>query len=115
VNVLGLTFKEDCGDLRNSKVIDIVRELQSYGVDVQVCDPQASAHHAEQEYGLKLLPWEALGTADAVVLAVAHREFLGLSAQALGQALRPGGVLIDVKAVLDEAALVQAGFKVWRL
>ena len=115
VNVLGLTFKENCGDLRNSKVIDIVRELETYGVDVQVSDPQASVHHAEQEYGLKLVPWADLTAADAVVLAVAHREFLGLTPQALAQVLRPGGVAIDVKAALDSAALAQAGYRVWRL
>ncbi|MFN7725223.1 MAG: nucleotide sugar dehydrogenase [Rubrivivax sp.] len=115
VNVLGLTFKENCGDLRNSKVIDIVRELESYGVEVLVTDPQASPHHADMEYGLRLVPWSDLAMADAVVLAVAHREFLGLLPPALGQVLRPGGVVVDVKAALDSAALTQAGYRVWRL
>ena len=73
VNVLGLTFKENCGDLRNSKVIDIIRELQSYGVDVHVTDAQAEAVEALHEYGVKLESWDDLPRADAVVAAVAHR------------------------------------------
>jgi UDP-N-acetyl-D-galactosamine dehydrogenase len=74
--VLGLTFKENCGDLRNSKVIDIIHELRSYGVDVYVTDPQAEADEAMHEYGVALLPWDQMPSADAVVAAVAHREYL---------------------------------------
>jgi UDP-N-acetyl-D-galactosamine dehydrogenase len=92
-----------------------VRELESYGVEVPVTDPQASPHHADLEYGLRLVPWSDLAMADAVVLAVAHREFLGLLPPALGQVLRPGGVVVDVKAALDSAALTEAGYRVWRL
>ncbi len=115
VNVLGLTFKEDCGDLRNSKVIDIIRELQSYGVQVNVTDPQAESDEAEHEYGVKLLPWDALPQADALVAAVAHKEYAELTPRALGSKLRPGGAFIDVKAAFDASALRQAGFRVWRL
>ena len=115
VNVLGLTFKEDCGDLRNSKVIDIIRELQSYGVQVNVTDPQAESDEAEHEYGVKLLPWDALPQADALVAAVAHKEYAELTPRALVSKLRPGGAFIDVKAAFDASALRQAGFRVWRL
>jgi UDP-N-acetyl-D-galactosamine dehydrogenase len=75
VNVLGLTFKENCGDLRNSKVIDIIKELQSYGVDVHVTDPTADPEEAMHEYGVKLEAWDDLPRADAIVAAVAHREY----------------------------------------
>ncbi len=115
VNVLGLTFKENCADLRNSRVIDIVHELQSYGVRVRVSDPIADPAQAEREYAVSLQRWEDLGQADAVVLAVAHDAYLQLSATELKGRLVPGGVLVDVKSVLDRNALESAGFRVWRL
>jgi UDP-N-acetyl-D-galactosamine dehydrogenase len=115
VNVLGLTFKENCGDLRNSKVIDIIRELQSYGVEVFVTDAQAEAEEALHEYGVALLPLAALPRADAVVAAVAHREYAELSPADLAAKLVPGGAFIDVKAAFDAVALQAQGLRVWRL
>lgn len=115
VNVLGLTFKENCGDLRNSKVIDIIRELQSYGVEVFVTDPQAESEEAEHEYGVKLVAWDDLPRADAIVAAVAHREFAGLSLEDLGKKLVKNGAFVDVKAAFDQRSLAEAGYKVWRL
>ena len=115
VNVLGLTFKENCGDLRNSKVIDIIRELQSYGVKVCVSDPQADVDEAMHEYGVTLVPFEALPRADAIVAAVSHTEYASLSVERIGSKLVPGGVFIDVKAAFEAAALKRAGFAVWRL
>jgi UDP-N-acetyl-D-galactosamine dehydrogenase len=115
VNVLGLTFKENCGDLRNSKVIDIIRELQSYGVEVFVTDPLAEAEEAMHEYGVKLTPFDELPRADALVAAVAHREYTRLSVEDLGRKMIKGGAFIDVKAVFDPAALGAAGYRVWRL
>ncbi|MBL8344503.1 MAG: nucleotide sugar dehydrogenase [Rubrivivax sp.] len=115
VNVLGLTFKEDCGDLRNSKVIDIIRELESYGVDVFVTDPQAEVEEAMHEYGVRLVPWKDLPKADAIVAAVSHREFKALSTADLTAKLAKGGAFIDVKAAFDQKALAAAGFRVWRL
>ena len=115
VNVLGLTFKENCGDLRNSKVIDIIRELESYGVEVCVTDAQAEAPEALHEYGVRLLPFEQLPRADAVVAAVSHREYAELSVADIGRKLVPGGAFIDVKAAFDAQALRSAGFRVWRL
>ena len=115
VSVLGLTFKENCGDLRNSKVIDIIRELQSYGVEVSVTDPQADPEEAVHEYGVRLVPWDALAEADAVVAAVAHREYAALQPADLAGKLKPGGAFIDVKAAFDARALEAAGYRVWRL
>ena len=115
VNVLGLTFKENCGDLRNSKVIDIIRELKTYGVEVHVTDPQAESAEAEHEYGVKLERWDDLPRADAVVAAVAHREFAELSMHEIGRKLVKGGAFIDVKAAFDETALRGAGYTIWRL
>lgn len=115
VNVLGLTFKEDCADIRNTKVVDILQELQSYGVEVSVHDPQADAQEALHEYGVRLKGWDELPAADAVVLAVAHHSFRTLGAAGLATKLKPSGVVVDVKACCNAAALEAAGFKVWRL
>ena len=115
VNVIGLTFKENCPDLRNSKVADIVSELQSYGVDVSVYDPVASAADARHEYGIDLVSWEALPRADAIVAAVSHKELLARPLSDFQSKLNDGGCFIDVKSQFDKRALTEAGFSVWRL
>ncbi|MBK1612261.1 GDP-mannose dehydrogenase [Rubrivivax gelatinosus] len=115
VNVLGLTFKENCGDLRNSKVIDIIHELQSYGVEVFVTDAQADPEEAMHEYGVRLVSYEDLPRADAIVAAVAHREYAELSVEDLCKKLVKGGAFIDVKAAFETKALEAAGCRVWRL
>ncbi|MDE2367620.1 MAG: nucleotide sugar dehydrogenase [Burkholderiales bacterium] len=115
VNMLGLTFKENCGDLRNSKVIDIIHELQSYGVDVHVTDPQAEPEEAMHEYGVRLERWEDLPRADAIVAAVAHREFARIPVEELSRKLVKGGAFIDVKGSYAVPALTAAGFRLWRL
>ncbi|HZQ72195.1 MAG TPA: nucleotide sugar dehydrogenase, partial [Burkholderiales bacterium] len=115
VNVLGLTFKEDCPDIRNSKVVDIVRELHEFGVQTFVHDPAASADEALHEYGLRLSSWEDLPAADALVLAVSHKAFLGVPAVQMLKKIVRGGCLIDVKSVLDPAPFQHAGVRVWRL
>lgn len=115
VNVLGLTFKENCGDLRNSKVIDIIRELQSYGVEVHVTDPLAAPDEAMHEYGVKLERFDDLPRADAIVAAVAHRDYLSLGLEDFSRKMVKGGAFIDVKAAFDPKAFEAAGYKVWRL
>jgi len=115
VVVLGLTFKEDCPDLRNSKVIDVIRELQSYGVTVHVHDPVAAADEARHEYGVDLVAWDALPKAQAIVAAVAHK---GLKARTIDDyvaKLVPGGLYVDVKSQADAKALKARGLNVWRL
>jgi UDP-N-acetyl-D-galactosamine dehydrogenase len=115
VNVLGLTFKENCGDIRNSKVIDIIHELQSYGVEVFVTDPQAAAEDALHEYGVHLLSWNELPRADAIVAAVAHKEYADLSIEDFAKKMVKGGAFIDVKSAFDAAAISAAGYRLWRL
>jgi UDP-N-acetyl-D-galactosamine dehydrogenase len=115
VVVLGMTFKENCPDLRNSKVIDVIRELLTYGVNVHVHDPIASSHECEHEYGVKLTPWEQLPQAQAVVAAVSHREYIEMGAKQLGVKLVPNGIFVDVKASYDQGELVRLGFVGWRL
>ena len=115
VNVLGLTFKEDVPDLRNSKVIDIIRELHEFGVETFVHDPAASAEDALHEYGLRLADWHSLPAADALILAVAHRFYLEQPNEALAAKVVRSGCVIDVKSVLDAGALRKEGLRVWRL
>ncbi len=115
VNVMGLTFKENCGDLRNSKVVDIINELESYGVDVYVTDPRAEIDEAMQEYGVELLPWGELPRADAIVAAVAHREYTDMTVEDISRKLVRGGAFIDVKSAFDRNSITDAGYKLWRL
>ncbi|HJW27020.1 MAG TPA: UDP binding domain-containing protein, partial [Rhodocyclaceae bacterium] len=115
VNVLGITFKEDCPDVRNSKVPDIVRELESYGIQVAVCDPVADAGEAGHEYGIALVPLADLPAADAVIVAVAHREFAAMAPAGLASVAKPGAVVVDVKSVLDPEPYHAAGHPFWRL
>ncbi|MEP7297029.1 MAG: nucleotide sugar dehydrogenase [Burkholderiales bacterium] len=115
VIVLGMTFKENCADLRNSKVIDVIHELQTYGVKVHVHDPIASSQECEHEYGVKLTPWDALPQAQAIVATVSHREYLDMGLPQLSEKLVPQGVFIDVKSSFDPQELAEAGFAAWRL
>jgi UDP-N-acetyl-D-galactosamine dehydrogenase len=115
VIVLGLTFKENCADLRNSKVIDIIRELESYGVNVHVHDPVASPEHAHHEYGIALRDWKELPKANAIVAAVAHKELVAHGIDDLCGKLVAGGVYVDVKCKADSNALRARGIDVWRL
>ena len=115
VNVVGLTFKEDCPDLRNSKVADIVSELRSYGVQVHVHDPVAPGTEALHEYGIELERWDSLPRAEALIAAVSHKELLSRPLADYQDKLKEGGCFIDVKARFDQHALRKAGFSVWRL
>jgi UDP-N-acetyl-D-galactosamine dehydrogenase len=115
VNILGLTFKENVPDIRNSKVIDIIRELHEFGVETYVHDPIASAEEALIEYGVRLCAWRDLPAADALVLAVAHRPFVELAPAAYREKIVRRGCLIDVKSLCDAAAFRREGLSVWRL
>ncbi len=101
VGVLGLSFKEDCNDIRNSKVPDILRELRQFGIDALVHDPIANPQEAMREYGTKLVPIEELGGLDALIFAVSHKWYLNLGQPRLLSMVRDGGIVLDIKSVLD--------------
>ena len=115
VNVMGITFKENVPDLRNSKVGDLITELRAYGVEVLVHDPIADAAEALMEYGVELVAWDSLPQADAVIVAVAHETLLSTSLSSYAGKLKPGGCFIDVKSRFNADKLNAAGFSVWRL
>ncbi|WP_374514760.1 nucleotide sugar dehydrogenase [Niveibacterium sp.] len=115
VIVLGLTFKENCPDLRNSKVIDVIRELRSFGVNVHVHDPIAESGEAEHEYGVSLTAWDALPKASAIVAAVSHQAYADMGVAQLVTKLLPGGVFTDVKSAYAPAEVEAAGARLWRL
>ncbi len=114
VGVLGLTFKENVADLRNSRVPDIVRELESFGAEVLVHDPMVADEDARHEYGIGLRTWEDLEGLDAIVYAVAHRDFVQRLPGDLGRMLLPDGVFVDVKSALPRAS-VPASVAYWAL
>jgi UDP-N-acetyl-D-glucosamine/UDP-N-acetyl-D-galactosamine dehydrogenase len=113
--VLGLTFKENCPDLRNSKVADVVYELKNFGWDVAVHDPVAESKEAEHEYGIALENWQDLPQADAIVAAVAHSEYMSMPLADILKKLKPGGVFVDVKSAYDPVSIQALGYKLWRL
>jgi len=115
VTILGLTFKEDCPDLRNSRVIDIIRELEDYGIEVQVHDALADPAEALHEYGIKLIELTALRPAAAVVAAVAHQAYRGMSVDDIARLMGEHPVLTDVKGMFDPVAVRAAGIRLWRL
>lgn len=115
VTILGLTFKENVPDLRNSKVIDVIRELQEYDIEVQVTDAEAETQEAEREYGVALIPYEKLEKADAVVLAVPHKEYIEKSWSAIQSLLKNNeGILVDVKSILPQNKKPEE-IELWRL
>jgi UDP-N-acetyl-D-galactosamine dehydrogenase len=112
--VLGLTFKEDCNDIRNSKVPDILRELRSFGIEPLVHDPLAHPGEATHEYGLHLAPIEELQKLDALVLAVSHKWYLDRGTDRLLAPVRDGGIVVDVKSALDPKTM-KRGLRYWSL
>jgi UDP-N-acetyl-D-galactosamine dehydrogenase len=115
VTVLGLTFKENCPDLRNSKVIDVIRELMSFGVQVQVADPEADSAEALHEYGIQLTAVADLKPAQALVVAVAHKEYAEWPAARFKELLTENPVVVDVKGICALEEFKQAGVNLWRL
>lgn len=115
VTLLGVTFKENVPDIRNTRVVDIARELQDFGITVQLHDPMADGDLLKQEYGLSLTPLERLQPADAVVLSVAHRSYRDGGWGLVRPLLKPaGGFVADIPAALDRAT-TPAGVTLWRL
>jgi UDP-N-acetyl-D-galactosamine dehydrogenase len=115
VGVLGLTFKEDCPDLRNTRVIDIIRELESYGCEVLVHDPMADPEESSRYYNVELKSWDTLTNLGALILAVPHAWYKKQPIEALTNKLNPTGGLIDVKSILDVEAVKKADVPFWRL
>ncbi|MCR5599036.1 MAG: nucleotide sugar dehydrogenase [Lachnospiraceae bacterium] len=117
VAILGLTFKENCPDVRNSKVVDIIRRLQEYGIEPIVSDPWADVAEAEREYGIELTPWDDVRDADCLIIAVAHREYREIGMDGLKERYSDDedNVLLDVKGIYGITELENSGLKYWRL
>jgi UDP-N-acetyl-D-galactosamine dehydrogenase len=115
VGVLGLTFKEDCNDIRNSKVPDILRELAQFGIHALVHDPVASPPEALHEYGVKLAPLTEMDRLDAVVLAVSHKWYLERGPGSVFAMVKDGGVVVDVKSCLDPSLAAARQLRYWSL
>ncbi|MDE0582094.1 nucleotide sugar dehydrogenase [Planococcus sp. A6] len=115
VTVLGLTFKENVPDLRNSKVIDVIRELQEFDIDIQVTDAEASSKEAVQEYGIELVPFNELEKSDAVVFAVPHKEYVEMGWEGVRALLKEkDGIVVDIKSILSQEEKPEE-LELWRL
>lgn len=115
INILGLTFKEDCPDMRNSRVVDIIQELLAYKVKLTIYDPLADSDEAYQEYKLELSSWDDLPPADAVILAVPHEKILERETASFLEKMNKNACLIDVKAALESNVFKENGISVWSL
>jgi UDP-N-acetyl-D-galactosamine dehydrogenase len=116
VAMFGFTFKENCPDTRNTKVIDIVNELREYGIEPAIVDPVADADEAKRLYGVDFVGADEIRGADAVIFAVAHEDFSDFTREKVDSFFAPGKkVLIDVKGVFDRAEFESAGYRYWRL
>ncbi|MGN0569755.1 MAG: nucleotide sugar dehydrogenase [Candidatus Fimenecus sp.] len=119
VAILGFTFKENCPDTRNTKIIDIYKELQEYGITAEIADPAADADEAKRLYGIEFVDMKTIKDCDAVILAVAHEQFKDLAAADFDKMFKAGDnstkVLVDIKGLLDRKAYEAAGYNYWRL
>ena len=116
VGILGFTFKENCPDTRNSKVFDIVKELREYGIEPLIADPEADAPEAERLYGVKMTDVDSFTDMDAIILAVAHKEFSAMSRERFDKMYGDGTrLLLDIKGIKDRPEFEAAGYRYWRL
>lgn len=116
VAILGFTFKENCPDIRNTKIIDIVKELKEYGIEPIIADPQANPEETKRLYEIELAEMNAIKNMDAVILAVAHKEFIGLSKSDLDSFYDVGKkILLDIKGLFKRKEFESAGYCYWRL
>jgi UDP-N-acetyl-D-galactosamine dehydrogenase len=115
VGILGLTFKENCPDLRNSKVVDIIHELNTYGIQAMVHDPLVDPRQAIAHAGVELSTWQDFRDLGALIIAVPHRQYTELSGREFVNTLRPGGCIIDVKSMLDVEEMKEQECNYWRL
>ena len=119
IAILGFTFKENCPDTRNTKIVDIYNELKEYGITAQIADPAADADEAKRLYGIEFVDMASIKDCDAVILAVAHEQFKDLSAADFDKMFKAGDnsqkVLVDIKGLLDRKAYEAAGYNYWRL
>lgn len=119
VAILGFTFKENCPDTRNTRVIDIVNELKEYGINPMIADPEADAEEAKHEYGIDFDSVEGIKEMDAIIIAVGHDQFLNFTHEDFEKMFKDGSneskVLLDIKGILDRKEYEVAGYKYWRL
>ena len=118
IGCLGITFKEDCPDARNSKVYDIIKELGEYGIKPLVCDPVADKGDVKKFYGIELVPIEKLKELDCLIIAVAHKEFKDMKPETLAGMFKDNNgvkIIIDVKGIKDKNEMTELGYSYWRL
>jgi len=115
ITVLGITFKENCPDVRNSKVVDIIKKLQNFGCKVFVHDPIAAQDDVREEYQLEITSWENLPVSEVLIAAVAHKNYLEMPINNILEKLNPNGLFMDIKSTYSSKKIISSGFLLWRL
>ena len=113
--ILGITFKENCSDLRNSKIPIIVSELKEYGYNVFIYDPLANKHQVQTEYSINLSEWKDIPMSSAMIAAVCHDEFMDLIKNKIKEKLIQNGIFVDVKSFFPKKYLDKEKYQVWRI
>ena len=111
---MGITFKENCSDIRNSKVIELIKELSEYGCHLSIHDPKASVEECKRTLGIDLQPFEDQRDFDCLIAAVPHKEFIKLDVSAICSKIKPGGVFVDIKASYNRKNFSENGINLWR-
>ncbi len=115
IAVLGITFKEDCPDTRNSRVMDLIAELQSYNTEVLVHDPVVNYAEVKEEHTLNMVEWDDIRDINAIIITVAHRQYIDLDKKELKEKLNYRGLIMDVKSILNPQEFNESGILLWRL
>ncbi len=115
VAILGITFKENCPDTRNSKVVDIIKELKEYEIEPMVIDPVADKEEAKHLYGIEVQEMEALNNLDALIIATSHEEFKSIKIEDFDKMFKDKKIIVDVKGILDRNTYTKADYSYWRL
>ncbi len=115
IAILGITYKENCSDLRDTRVIDIIKELAAYGVKTLVHDPIADPPAVKEEYGIDLIPWDELNKLDAIIITVAHKFYIKLDKNELKNKLNRPSVIMDIKEIINKKDFADSGIIIWKL
>ena len=115
ITILGLSFKEDCPDLRNTKVVSIIRRLEDYNCNLTISDPNVIPREAEVQFGIKLQKISQIKNQDSIILAVAHKEYKRIKSEDWERLLKPNGVIVDIKSIFERDHFSNLSYRYWAL
>ena len=115
IAILGLSFKEDCPDIRNTKVVSIIRRLEDYNCNLTISDPNVMPKEAEEQFGIKLHKMSQIKKQDSIILAVAHKEYMSIKSEDWERLLKPNGVVVDIKSIFERDYFSNLSYRYWAL